>query len=442
MMLTGSVVVSTAASFFPDHQQMHSGLPVGYGQTAYGNHGPSGYYGQGQPQAAHSYGNVSYVSHGGDVNSQASLENVKQGLQTIRDLFPQFQAGHFDPRSYQQVEERLAAIQQCQLPFLASSMSQPQAMDMTGGSQAGAFAPTPQYTLPPMDHLRTKEDLVNLDQVVATMQSTIYDNANQISAAGVGQPGATYLGSGMGYRSSHSPTSVHLTPAHHHSVSTPPSHYDHTPAVTPPSSAVSNISGNSPPPMHLQGLSHGAAAVYPALPGSSSDTVTGGYTSAGTMLTSMLSHTYDHDHRRRYSGGRLQKAQTQSVAKPEDAMDTSEDGATTPKSKALSSSPSESAATSKPETRRDPSFSNSALDPALGGAAASSPESTSGEMDESAIRADEMWVGNARTIEALRAWIKNRLEQREYDDGNKETETKSKGSPGESLYPTLKTSEE
>ena len=427
-----------AANFFPDHQQaLHSGIPVGYGQPAYQN-GGSSYYGQGQPQTANSYGNVSYVSQGPEVGSQASLENVKQGLQTIRDLFPQFQAGSFDPRSYQQVEERLAAIQQYQLPFLSGPVPQAHAIEL-GASQAGAFGSIPQYTLPPMDNLRTKDDLLNLDQVMATMQSTIYDNASSVAAAGIAQSGAHHVVTGMGYRSSHSPTGVHLSSSHQQPMATtPPSHYDGTPALTPTSSAVST-SGNSPPSMHPHGLSPPSPpAMYPTLPGPSSDIMSGGYPSSSMAPISTLGNQYDQA--RRYSAGRLQRAAP--PPRSEDAMDTTEDGATTPKPQPGSSSPkSEAGKTSKPKSRRGP-FSSSNLDPALGGVA-SSPESGSGEMDENDIKANEMWVGNARTIEALRAWIQRRLERQEYDGMvTKESESESpKSREGEVSYPTLRASD-
>ena len=424
---------------------MHTGIPVGYGQQTYQSHGGSGFYGQSQPQTANSYGNVSYAAHGGDLNSQASMEHVKQGLQTIRDLFPSFQSGHFDPRSYQQVEERLAAIQQFQLPFLSGPIPQAQAIDVGGGSQAGAIASIPQYTLPPMDNLRTKEELMNLDQVVAAMQSTIYDNPNNLAAAGIAQPGAHYVGTGMGYRSSHSPPNVHLTPTHQHAVSTPPSYHEGTPALTPPSSAVSMTSGNSPPSMHPHGLSPPSpVAMYPTLPGPSSDNLSG-YLPSGMAPSATLGNQFDNEHRRRFSGGRLQRAAPSSIPKADDGMDTSEDGATTPKARAGAMSPKEGnpQETSTQKGRNGP-FSRSRLDPALGGGSASSPESATGEMDEKSARAEEMWVGNIRTIEAIRAWIKQRLEREEYDtaDAKKVGSESPKKKEGESLYPTLVKMEE
>ena len=408
---------------------MHPNMPMNYPQQGYNGNGTSSYYAPNQPQTT-SYGNVSYASHAGDagVGTPASVENVKRGLQTIRDLFPEYQTGAFNPRSYQQVESRLAAIQQYQLPFLAAPVSQ--AVEVGGGSSA--FGPTPQYVLPPVDSLRTKDDLLNLDQVISTMQSTIYDSANQVAAAGVGQPGAHYLAGGTMYRSSHSPPTTQLPSSHNVMATTPGSNHDGTPALTPPSSAMSSTSGNSPPSLHGDGLSPTTPS-YPTLPGPSSENVSGGYLPSSMAPTSTLGNQFDHEQRRRYSGGRLQRAQP----KAEDAMDTSEDGLTTPKNKVLNSSSSSEAGSVPKQTMRrkvDANFSSSTLDPALGGIA--SPASGNGEMDETAIRANEMWVNNARTIEALKTWINQRLQNHDYDSDEEAAKQRVKDEQ-ESLYPTL-----
>ena len=48
-------------------------------------------------------------------------------------------------------------------------------------------------------------------------------------------------------------------------------------------------------------------------------------------------------------------------------------------------------------------------------------------MDESAIKANEMWVNNARTIEALKTWIGLRLEKGDYDGGEREEKDRGEG---------------
>ena len=407
-------------------------MPLNYGPQGHNGNGASGYYGGPAPQSAYQYGNVNYAAgnHGQDIGSQASLESIKNGLEILRRLFPEHQRGDFDPRSYQQVESRIAALQNLNLPFLAQpAHAQAQPIGVGGGGDDPYGSG--HYALPPMDNLRTKNDLVNLDQLFATMQSTIYDNPTEIAAAGVGQPGAHYVP--MNFQSQHSPTGLHLQSSHSMAATTPSSHHSGTPALTPPSSAVSNTSGNSPPSLHLNTMSPASSAgMYPTLPGSS---LTQGYVPT-------MGSQFDHDQRRRYSGGRLQKAAPSSLSrssKPEDAMDTSSDGGATPKA-AVHSSASSDAGPAKTQSRRGSKFSSSNLDPALGGSA--SP--TDGEIPEAAVKASEAWVSTARCIEALRAWVSHRLSNRLYEDGD-EMDHDHKKSPEKAdkdvSYPTLSQSE-
>lgn len=152
--------------------------------------------------------------------------------------------------------------------------------------------------------------------------------------------------------------------------------------------------------------------------------------------TSTLGSQFDHDQRRRYSGGRLMKAAPANVRRerPDDAMDTSSDGATTPKN-AFASSPSSDAGTAQKKqlTRQANDFSNMNLDPALAGAASPS----GGDIPEEAVRANEIWVGNIRVIEALKAWVSRRLETHDYEGDDEGTEASSKGHKEEALYPVL-----
>ena len=406
-------------------------MPMSYPQ----HQNPNGqsYYAP-SSQSQYSYGNVSYaLNHGGEV-AQASMESQKQGLEAIRSLIRDVKAGAFDTSSYHQIGSRLQAIAGSNLPFLSgNTMTDFQPQSGGDNSGGGVYAPAAQYALPAIPNFRTKDELLEADQIFEAMQSTIYDNSNAIAAAGVGQPGARYL-QAMGQRSSHSPPGIQLQSAHNASfvpnmeTSSPQSnHSGGTPALTPPSSAHSYVSGNSPPSLHGNNGFQQAppAAMYPTLPGASTH-ATNGYGPANMAPTSTLENQLDNSHRRRYSGGRLQKARP---VKSEDTMDTTEDGATTPKNGSGAKPSPETTSAGKSQARGN--FSSSNLDPALGGVA-----SPSGEMDEVTVKENEMWVSNARTIEALRGSIKQRLEAIEYgqaQEGN-EPEVKDESS---SLYPVL-----
>lgn len=419
------------------------------------------------------------MNQGGDVGNQASLESQKQGLETIKNLVmvrniisflllflaylgnqiplvininpgsirltnnvkQDGKAGVFDTSSYSDINNRLMAIQGSNLPFLAGpSMGDYQA---GGGSPGGGvYGPTAQYPLPAIPNLRTKADLINADHIFQAMQTAIYENPNAMAAAGASQPGAQYV-QAIRQRQSHSPPGLHLPSARTASYApnmdghSPLSHNSGTPALTPPSSAHSYTSGNSPPTLHGNNNFAPAppAAMYPTLPGASSDAANG-YASSSMAPASTLGSQFDDGHRRRYSGGKLQKARPiHHGPNSEDAMDTTEDGPKTPKNAGPSSSSPEPVPAPKPQTRPQKSdFSSSNLDPALGGMASPS----SGEMDEVAIKENEMWVGNARTVENIRAWLKKRLESNDYEsDDEMEREQPVLKEESESLYPVL-----
>lgn len=416
-------LASTAAGFFADQQPLHPNMPMGYSQQQIQN---GTYYTPTQP-SSYSYGNVSYAIHSDAGNH--SGESHKQGLESIKNLVLETQRGTFDPTSYAEVGPRLSAIQGSQLPFLSSTMGGYHTAESGGGDSPSVYGPTTQYALPVLSNLRTKDDLLNADHVFQAMQTTVYENATHIAAAGLGQPGAHYVQS-FNQRQSHSPPGLHIPSSHYASApnmdgTSPHPNHDGTPALTPPSSAGSHTSGNSPLSAHGNNTVIPAppAAMYPTLPGATSDTP------AHIVPASTLRSQPDHHYR--HGGGRLQKAQPlHRSPKREDEMDTSENTTVTPKRRASNSSLEVGP---KPHTRQNADFSSSNLDPALGGVVSPS----SGEMDEGVIKENEEWVGNARTIEALRTWVKQRLENHDYEsEGRGSREVKQEPA---SLYPVLAT---
>lgn len=416
-------LASTAAGFFPEHQQpLHSNMPMGYPQQTVPNNSQYSY--APTQQASYSYGNVSYaVDHEGNSHP---VESHKQGLESIKNLVVDTQRGSFDPTSYSQVGTRLSAIQGSQLPFLpGQSMGDYQATQSGDGPEVSVYAPAAHYALPAVPNLRTKDDLLNADHVFQAMQSTIYDNANNVAAAGLGQPDVHYV-----QRQSHSPPGLQLpnadNPSFAANVRASPTHSNHdgTPALTPPSSTGSHDSDLSPHSVHSNsGVSRAPpAGMYPTLPGSTSDTASH---PSNMAPTSTLRSQPEHQHR--HGGGRLQKAAPSHTPRRGDNMDTSDDGS----KRAFSSSSSAASPVSKLLTRHTVDFSSSNLDPALGGVASPS----SGEMDEGAIKDNEEWVGNARTIEALRNWVKQRLENHDFSSDEEQTSVVKEDA--RSLYPVL-----
>lgn len=446
------VLASVANGYYSDQQQQQHQLqshpPIGYGHQA--PNGSQGYYGPTQQQHTSTFGHVFYpANHGGDGGNHANLDIRNHGISTLNNFYYDTQRGQFDPKSYPQVERRLLAIQAGQLPFMGTGgLSEYHTGGSSmggGGPQVGVYPSTSQYQLPGLDHLRTKNDLILVDQIMEQAQATIYDRPNQMAAAGVNQgsqPGAYYVRSGNEYRQSHSPPRAQ-----------PSSHYGGGVATSPPTATASHFSGESPPALTPTDSTHSypsarspvslhsnismspatTATMYPTLPSTSSDAMSTGYFRSNMAPTSTLGTQFHDEDYHRMSGSQLQRAQPSSrvprrekelvtIKDPKmrdaDEMDTCSDDGTAILETSRSSSPSskgEDRATpvSRPQPRA--LVSDSMIDPALPGASGAMASPSSGELDERDIKENEVWVGIVRTIEGLRAWIRRRIENGEYE---------------------------
>ncbi|KAI1340517.1 hypothetical protein F5Y15DRAFT_422969 [Xylariaceae sp. FL0016] len=377
-------------SFYDHNGQMRTNSAA-YGQPHPGGH-PSSYY---QHHAPPSFGGAPTMyyqpiggrDHIGYQAAAAEFDSRKRSYDVMHEFFSDAKRRSIDPASYHQVSQRLMPLHGS-VGMAAEYLPAPAVVSVDGhGSSA---APYQHYALPPMPNLRTKNDLIQIDQILEQMQSTVYENSNTAAAAGVHQPGSHYLP--LNFRHSQSPP---------HSAAQPPSgiggqayatsaahvaspmtavsstHSNGTPAVTPPSSSVSYTSGHSPS-ASSSGLSPStrhsstASALYPTLPA-----VTSGY--PGQSATSTLGPNFDSDPRRRYSGGMLQRA-----AGPRPVIDRGI--STTPKA-------SESAVSS-----------------------VSSPSAESETSTEQREDQDyENWLENVRVIESLREYVIDRLRRKDYD---------------------------
>ncbi|KAE8144793.1 pH-response transcription factor pacC/RIM101 [Aspergillus avenaceus] len=393
----------------------------------YAHGAPQYYQSHPPPQPSNaSYGNVYYALNHGHEAGHTSYESKKRGYDALNEFFGDLKRRQFDPNSYAAVGQRLLGLQNLSLPILSGGplpeyqpMPAPVAVG-GGGYSPGGHPPAPAYHLPPMSNVRTKNDLINIDQFLQQMQDTIYENDDNVAAAGVAQPGAHYVHGGMSYRTTNSPP-TQLPPSHATAttsagpvLSNPAVHSPSgTPALTPPSSAQSYTSGRSPislpatsrvsPPHH-----EGGSSMYPRLPSATmSDSMTAGYPTASSAAPpSTIGGIFDHDERRRYTGGTLQRARPDDRHLPEPmdlSHDSKEDGERTPtaKSRQASSSPGR--------------ISASLIDPALSGSATEAETlRTAQAATEVAERSDVQWVEKVRLIEYLRNYIASRLERGEF----------------------------
>ncbi|KIW73951.1 hypothetical protein PV04_02026 [Phialophora macrospora] len=389
------------------------------------------------------YGPVTYYSTAPPTASY-DFEARKRGFDALDHFFGQVRRREVDPVNFHNVSRRLFELQGLQLPqIIPAAVPTPAYQPVAVGGAYGQEDPIQAYSLPPMGNAKTREDLTSIDQILEQMQATIYEQDAHLTA-GVAPTGAGYV---TYARSSNSPPST----SHHGSAATHANaasllqhgHQDSiasntdasTPGLTPPSSAQSYTSGQSPLPGHAAPTS---SAMYPTLPASASDMA---YAAASAAT---LSGLYDED-RRRWEGGRLQRA---APGKGRDEMDMASDGSVTPPASGISKE-------SKGKKRDSPV--SSVIDPAL--------DTTVGTPRESKDSPDqtEMWVQNMRLIEWMREFIKKKLESGDYDgaspvpakegvkkdvDEQDDTEMggtddhKEKSTDAEQLYPVLRHVEE
>lgn len=428
------------------------------------NHSISqGYYAPTQQPSGSTYGHVYYpASHGGDGGGGTTVDTRNQGISALNNFYHDAQSGAFNPKSFSQVQSRLMAIQAGQFPFLSNGeMSDYQSVatpDGTTGPHIGSYGPTPQYLLPALSNLRTKNDLLEIDRIMEQAQATIYEHPTQMAAAGIGghaQPGTYHISSGVHFHHSQSPPSVQLRTLHNTggpsqpqviNAPTTPSR-DSPPALTPTGSSKSFTPAQSPASTQSNGRMSPVSTglIYPTLPSTSSAAMANGYLPSSIAPASTLANQFDGEDLRQFRGNNLQRAQPprskkqsnkddmQEVEDSSDEMDFSNHKM--PKTtQALNVSSETGKASEARIRRRSVEISPSMIDPALSAII----HSPSGELDEGDIKASETWVMMARTIEGLRAWIQHRIKNGEFERADEPgRDDESSQTPG--LYPDLVT---
>ena len=389
------------------------------------------------------YGPVTYYSTA-PPSAAYDFESRKRGFDALDHFFGQVRRREVDPVNFQNISRRLFELQGLQLPqIIPAALPTPAYQPVAVGGHYGQEDPIQAYSLPPMGNAKTREDLTSIDSILEQMQATIYEQDAHMGVT----PGTGY---GNYPRSSISPPGS----SHHGSVQAQAhaasllqhGHQDSinsatdasTPGLTPPSSAQSYTSGQSPLPGHAAPTS---SALYPIIPASASDMA---YAAASA---STLSGLYEED-RRRWEGGRLQRA---APGRNKDDMDMTSDGSVTPPASAIHK-----------ETKgkkRDTPGSN-VIDPALSTDGPSTPRDSKDSPDQT-----EMWVQNMRLVEWMREFIKKKLESGDFEgaaladakiDAKKETDDNADTEMGgtddkkeetsttdeEQLYPVLRAVEE
>lgn len=368
--------------------------------------GPAAYYNSGPPPPGSSYGPVYYAVNQPPGGMDAQLESKKRAaVEALNDFFGDVKRRNIDPRVYYDVSQRLAALQPHQLPLLTGyGMSEVGVPEYQQTLVAAAQA----YHSMPLSSLRTKADLVSVDQYLDQLQATIYESANQVAAAGVNQA------------PSNNRQSAHMTGTAPLAQMTSSTATD-TPALTPASSIYT--SAQSPNAVETsQNLSPASRSnVYPNLPNVSSVS-DNGYLSSNGLPASAPATSFT-DSSRRFSG-----------------VDDNNQTIGMPMTMAMSGN--SSAANNRPDSRRvsdqhglrqgvkQIALSPLAVDPSLRSPTQQSDASTVGGAggangsgnggggtggENVNEREQETWVENMRTIEFLRQLVKDRLERGEFE---------------------------
>lgn len=114
---------------------------------------------------------------------------------------------------------------------------------------------------------------------------------------------------------------------------------------------------------------------------------------------------------------------------------------------------SDDSPTPSPKAATTPTLSREAthnIDPALSGVMSPTGTSQSDSGESARDRAEELWIENIRVVEALRKYIGDRLDRKDYVEdeeqdvsmsGTGEESTESK-KPDQSLYPVLRADDE
>ncbi|KAF2139604.1 uncharacterized protein K452DRAFT_62769 [Aplosporella prunicola CBS 121167] len=428
-------LAGAASGFYQDGMAPNSG----YGQPYSGAH--AGSFASSAPSSS-AYGPVYYqVNNPNPMHSDYASREATKALihQTLNEFFYDVKRRAIDPTSYYDVGQRLVSIQG-QLPLLSGYGGEYQSAPAMVSPTGQGPSPQHHYSLPmPMSSLRTKTDLMDIDKALETLQTTIYENPQQVAAAGAGQPGAHYIHSGLNYRSSNSPPGAHTTQpqtSHATALAPPPAPQNETPALTPASSVMSYTAGQSPGSVNssntISPVTRPNISMYPTLPSvSAMSDSTGNYTATSSAPNLA---PFDSDGRRRWSGNQLQKARPSS---DENAMDISEDN-TTPGASRRGSADRDGL---PKDVNRLALASPTPLDPSL----RSPGDQSEASAEQVTDRDNEAWVQNMRMIEELRAFIKERLEHGEFEvDATKVEEHEhhhsgpSMSEEERSLYPVLR----
>lgn len=399
--------------YHPGNQKVDPGMYGGGHSGGYNYHPSNGqpHYGNGATSGpAGSYGPVYYNMPQTTYADMGGLTESRKRQHDALDAFlGEAKRRQIDPSQYIDLGAQFGGV----------SGLMPMAASAGYGGNAGGYDSGEGYGVPtgypamgihnphaysvPFQNMKTKNDLMSIDQFLMQLQNTVLEHSGQNQR---GQMHASHSDSSLDPRIEGTPSSTN-TPSLSHASSV------HTPG--------SQMSSHSPASMYSQ------AKPYPQSEGSS-DAGSGftGYPNLGPAghvdNSSFMQHVPptglagddDSDYRRRFQSGRHWRAQPQERQKSAGSDTSSSKDSELAKGvgKVNISPPT-------PESKRSPKEpANDASSDRSDGSSEGSTGSSEGKRagDEKLTA----WLNNIRLIEALRNFVKHRLEHGEFEGGPNE----------------------
>lgn len=417
-----------------EHQTLPSYITDAFADGSYGN-------GAGGPHMNYPYGNGAGPYQGGNglhtgfgpypynvagassYDNGALTESRKRAHDQMNDFFGDAKRRNIDPGQYQDLGARFSQFLQMFAPFAAGGWNPGYNHGFGGGGPSfdngGQYqtqaAPAMGSMNPPFPELRTKNDLMSIDQFLEQLQHTVYDNEG---AAQNFQPIAGMQHSGFGFQhrnSNSSPprfggsqTASATTPGSYPSSTFAHSTLDDTPS--------SYQQGHSPTGAHQSGSPNGrgqGGSLYPTLLSFSSLEHHNQFASGPptSLPPSGLGPQYDeNDGRRRYSGGYLQRAKPASRG----------EGGTDDEPRPTSSKGEVKLEDGAKEGQTEGSPAQGEFKLPSVSEITREQQQSEGKESEQKVEARASWERNLETLAAMRNYVIQRLQRGEYEGSGSE----------------------
>lgn len=339
------------------------------------------------------------------------MESRKRGHDSLEAFFLEAKRRQFDASQYIDLGARFGGIAGLSMGLggfgaqygfnnvdYASNPQYQQQQQQQQQQQAPAPPPPQQPYMPSFESIKTKNDLMSIDQFLEQLQNTVYEH-----------PGRTMpeqVHAGLDPRLNGSPPQM----GHGGLAAGSVSHASNTPSLvedTPTPSSIGQSHSPASVNSHYNASPRSSSNMYPTLPtgAAAPHDGHGGFGAGGSVPHAGLANQYEGvENRHHYYGGSLQRARqspTQTHAEPR-----REEGSATPKDKkeevdAKPAVPAIQLPSDRPESE--------------GRGEEPSSEPRSASPSNQGDPQNEAWVENMKVIEAIRAYIRERLEREEFE---------------------------